>query len=89
VIGKRLGSYEILAPLGESDPASVERLQREARAIAALNHPNIWQIRDRRRVFLGRSVRRRPVSRRALRSRRFKRVQFGNVRYIVLQGDSA
>ena len=71
-IGRRLGSYEILAPLGAGgmgevyrakdlklgrevalkvlpeafsrDPERVSRFQREARLLAALNHPNIASI---------------------------------------------
>jgi serine/threonine protein kinase/Tol biopolymer transport system component len=73
-VGSRLGSYEILAPLGAGgmgevyrardsklsrdvaikvlpaglaqDPASLKRFEREARAVAALSHPNILAIHD-------------------------------------------
>ncbi len=72
--GLRLGSYEILSPLGTggmgevyrardtkldrdvalkvlpsdlaSDPLALERFEREAKAIAALSHPNILSIFD-------------------------------------------
>ena len=72
--GARLGSYEIVAPLGAGgmgavyrardpklrrdvaikvlpdetadDPAALVRFQREARAVAALSHPNILSIHD-------------------------------------------
>ena len=72
--GSRLGSYEILAPLGAggmgevyrardpklarevaikvlspataNDPAALARFEREAKAIAALSHPNILAIHD-------------------------------------------
>ena len=72
--GARLGSYEILAPLGAGgmgavyrardpklrrevaikvlpdetadDPGALVRFQREARAVAALSHPNILAIHD-------------------------------------------
>ena len=72
--GTRLGSYEILAPLGAggmgqvyrardtkldrdvavkvlpeavaADPESLSRFEREAKAVAALSHPNILAIHD-------------------------------------------
>jgi eukaryotic-like serine/threonine-protein kinase len=72
--GQRIGSYEILSPLGvggmgevyrardtkldrdvalkvlpahlADDPAALERFEREAKAIAALSHPNILSIFD-------------------------------------------
>ena len=72
--GSRLGSYEILAPLGAGgmgevyrardtklarevaikvlpqgtagDPAALARFEREAKAVAALSHPNILAIHD-------------------------------------------
>jgi serine/threonine-protein kinase len=72
--GTRLGSYEILAPLGAggmgevyrardhrldrdvaikvlpeafaSDPEALKRFEREAKAVAALSHPNILAIHD-------------------------------------------
>ena len=72
--GTRLGSYEILAPLGAggmgevyrardrkldrdvaikvlpesvaADPATLARFEREAKAVAALSHPNILSIHD-------------------------------------------
>jgi Tol biopolymer transport system component len=72
--GTRLGSYQILAPIGAGgmgevyrardtkldrdvavkvlppslagDPATLERFEREAKAIAALSHPNILSIFD-------------------------------------------
>ena len=72
--GQRLGSYEILAPLGEGgmgevyrardprlerevavkvlargdddDPSRSARLQREARLVAALTHPNVLTVHD-------------------------------------------
>ena len=73
-IGSRLGSYEIVAPIGAGgmgqvyrardtkldrdvavkvlpptlagDPAALGRFEREAKAIAALSHPNILSIFD-------------------------------------------
>jgi eukaryotic-like serine/threonine-protein kinase len=73
-IGRRLGPYTILAPLGKggmgevycarderlerdvaikvlpdevrTDPATLSRFQREARAVAALSHPNVVAIHD-------------------------------------------
>src|SRR5580765_348915 len=72
--GTKLGSYEILAPLGAGgmgevyrardskldhdvavkvlpdsvagDPAALARFEREAKAVAALSHPNILAIHD-------------------------------------------
>src|ERR1700693_3060222 len=72
--GERLGSYEVVAPLGaggmgevyrardaklgrevaikvlpahlSNDPDALARVEREARAVAALSHPNILAIHD-------------------------------------------
>ena len=58
-LGTRLGPYEVLAWLGAdvavkilnesfaTDPDRLRRLEQEARAVGALNHPNILSIHDR------------------------------------------
>jgi serine/threonine protein kinase len=76
LIGRRVGIYEVLSPLGAggmgevyragdnklgrdvaikilkrpftNDPERLVRFEREARALAALNHPNICDLRFRR-----------------------------------------
>ncbi|MEN6451309.1 MAG: serine/threonine-protein kinase [Thermoguttaceae bacterium] len=42
----RLVAFKILAPKVASDPAFAERFQREARAMAMLNHPHIVAVYD-------------------------------------------
>jgi len=42
----RLVALKLLAPGREQDPAFAERFAREARALAALNHPNIVTVHD-------------------------------------------
>lgn len=43
---KRKVAIKILAPEVASDPQRLQRFEREARAVAALNHPNILGIHD-------------------------------------------
>lgn len=42
----RLVALKVLSPLLASDPAALARFEREARAVAALSHPNILGIYD-------------------------------------------
>src|ERR1039457_1612475 len=42
----RMGALKILAPEKQNDPQFAERFEREARALARLNHPNIVTVFD-------------------------------------------